>query len=119
MLNVYPQRATDPDDLHVTVDPELHEWNKRSIATFVHGRALSVWAAWGTLIRKRAYLPALLAEIVALPELDSCRWVSRGVRSRAGDPHHPLYVRADATLEPFDVHAYVATLKTKGSGTIG
>ena len=46
MLNVYPQRATDPDDLHRTVDPNLHEWNMRSIAAFANGRSLTVWAAW-------------------------------------------------------------------------
>ena len=69
MLNVYPQRATDPDDLHTNVDLDLHEWNKRAIANFADGRDLSIWAAWGTLIRKRTYLPGLLAEIVALPEM--------------------------------------------------
>lgn len=110
MLNVYPQRATDPDDLHITADPELHQWNMRSIAAFVDGRNLSVWAAWGTLIRKRPYLPSLLTEIVALPEMANCRWMSRGARSKAGDPHHPLYVRADAPLEDFDVQTYSAAI---------
>lgn len=110
MLNVYPQRATDPNDLDATADGELHEWNMRSIAAFADGRNLSVWAAWGTLIRKRTYLAALLIDIVALPEMANCRWMSRGARSKAGDPHHPLYVKADALLEKFDVHAYVATL---------
>jgi hypothetical protein len=110
MLNVYPQRATDPNHLHATVDPELHRWNMRSIASFVDGRNLNVWAAWGTLIRKRAYLPGLLTEIVALPEMANCRWLKRGARSKAGDPHHPLYVKADALLEDFDVQTYVATL---------
>ncbi|VXC11436.1 hypothetical protein NOCARDAX2BIS_430022 [Nocardioides sp. AX2bis] len=110
MLNVYPQRATDPDDLHATVDSELHEWNMRSIAALANGRDLTVWAAWGTLIRKRKYLAGLLTEIVGLPELRSCTWVSRGARSKAGHPHHPLYVRADAPLEDFDALGYVATL---------
>jgi hypothetical protein len=110
MLNVYPQRAADPNDLHATVDPALHRWNMRSIASFVDGRNLNVWAAWGTLIRKRAYLPGLLTEIVALPEMANCRWLKRGARSKAGDPHHPLYVKADALLEDFDVQTYVATL---------
>ena len=88
MLNVYAQRATDPHDIHLTLDHELHDWNLRSIASFVDGRNLTVWAAWGTLIRKRAYLPGLLTEIVALPELSNCRWRSRGNRSKAGHPHH-------------------------------
>lgn len=110
MLNVYAQRATDPDDIHLSLNHELHDWNLRSIASFVDGRNLTVWAAWGTLIRKRAYLPGLLTEIVALPELSSCRWRSRGTRSRAGHPHHPLYVKDDAPLDQFDVGAHVASL---------
>lgn len=111
MLNVYPQRATNPNDMHVAADSELHDWNLRSIAEFANGRALSVWAAWGTLIRKRSYLPALLHEIVALPELGNVQWLCRGPRSKDGHPHHPLYVRADATLDVFDVSAYLTTLQ--------
>ena len=110
MLNVYPQRATDPDDIHRALDQELHHWNLSSIASFVDGRALTVWAAWGILVRKRPYLPGLLTEIVALPELSSCRWRSRGARSKDGHPHHPLYVRTEAPLDRFDVGAYVTSL---------
>ncbi len=110
MLNVYPQRATNPSDMHAAADLELHAWNKRSIADFADGRSLSVWAAWGTLIRKRKYLPQLLTEIVSIPELANVRWLCRGPRSRAGHPHHPLYVRTDALLDDFDVSAYLATL---------
>lgn len=110
MLNVYPQRATNPNDMHTAADPELHAWNLRSIAAFADGHPLTVWAAWGTLIRKRRYLPQLLTDIVALPELANARWMSRGTRSKAGHPHHPLYVRADALLDSFDVNAYLATL---------
>lgn len=110
MLNVYPQRATNPSDLHAAADPELHAWNLRSIAAFADGRTLNVWAAWGTLIRKRKYLPQCLTDIIALPELANVQWLTRGPRSKAGHPHHPLYVRADAPLATFDVSAYLATL---------
>lgn len=110
MLNVYPQRATNPRDMHAAVNLGLHEWNLHSIAGFADGRELDVWAAWGTLIRKRSYLSQLLNDIVALPELRNARWLSRGPRSKSGHPHHPLYVRAEAQLESFDVTAYLATL---------
>ena len=109
MLNVYPQRATNPSDMHTAVDLELHAWNMRSIEGFVNGRTLEVWAAC-TLIRKRKYLPHLLADIVALPELANVQWLSRGPRSKARHPHHRLYVRADALLDAFDVRAYLANL---------
>ena len=109
MLNVYPQRATNPSDMHIAVDPELHAWNMRSIAAFADGRTLNVWAAWGTLIRKRKYLPQLLTDIGALPELANVQWLGRGSRSKAGHPHHPLYARTDALLDAFHVSAYLAT----------
>lgn len=34
MLNVYPQRANNPSDIHTAVDPELHAWNMRPIVDF-------------------------------------------------------------------------------------
>lgn len=110
MLNVYPQRATDPNDLHANPDRDLHAWNLQSIADFVDGRSLSVWAAWGTLIRKRKFLPELLTEVATLQELANVRWLSRGRCSKAGDPHHPLYVKADAPLDEFDVRTHLASL---------
>ncbi len=73
-------------------------------------RTLDVWAARGTLIRKRKYLPQLLTDLVALPALANVHWFSRGPRSKAGHPRHPLYVRADAFLDAFDVGAYLADL---------
>jgi len=88
MLNVYPQRATNPNDMHTAADHELHAWNMHSIAAFADGRTLNVWAAWGTLIRQRKYLPQLLTDIVALAELANVQWLSRGPRSKAGHPHH-------------------------------
>jgi len=69
-----------------------------------------VWAAWGTLIHKRKYLPQLLKEIAALQEMANVHWQTRGPRSKAGHPHHPLYVRTDASLEEFDVSAYLDSL---------
>lgn len=80
MLNVYAQRATDPDDMHSAVDPRLHEWNLRTIASFVRGRPLIMWAAWGTLIRKRPYLSSLSSTSSSLP---NCRSVSGTVAAFA------------------------------------
>jgi hypothetical protein len=113
MLNVYPQRATNPRDIHATAVPDLHAWNLESIARFVDGRSLSVWSAWGTLIHKRRFLPQQLREIAALQSLANVRWLSRGRRTKAGHPHHPLYVKADAQLDEFDVSAYLASLVTR------
>ena len=69
----------------------------------------TMWAAWGTLIEKRDYLPGLMREMVALTRERDIPWVTFGKRSKKGHPHHPLYLRKDSTPEPFDVENYLDT----------
>jgi len=106
MLNVYPQRATDPDDLHKAPCPVLQAENERQIAGLIDGKAYTLWAAWGALICKRPYLIPLVRRIIVLSELQNCQWVSRGKSTKDGHPHHPLYVRKEARFETFDVGMY-------------
>lgn len=56
MLNVYPQRATNPNDLDVEMKRIYHEENLKYIEQILENRNCDVWAAWGTLIEKRSYL---------------------------------------------------------------
>lgn len=109
MMNVYAQRATVPTDLDKVCNPILHAEN---LAAFRHvlslcGGAPTVWAAWGTLIEKRPYLSACLRDMAAVGEEYSARFVTAGKRSKAGHPHHPLYLRADSPLEDFDMEEYL------------
>jgi hypothetical protein len=106
MFNVYPQRATNPNDLHQNLCEELHRENLRQIAAAVSGRSLDVWAAWGALITKRGYLTELVKSIVSLPELMRCNWVSRGEITKDGHPHHPLYVKNDCVFDKYDISRY-------------
>ena len=73
--------------------------------------APAVWAAWGTVIEKRDYLPACVRDMIALGEGRGARWYSAGKRSKKGHPHHPLYLRKDSLLEPFDVAGYLDCLE--------
>ena len=111
MFNVYAQRATSPDDMEKVCNPLLHEENLKA---FRYVLSLSehpvVWAAWGTLIEKRDYLPGLMREMVALTREREIPWVTFGRRSKKGHPHHPLYLRKDEKLRPFDVKAYLEQL---------
>ena len=106
MLNVYPQRATNPDDLHRECCPELKTENERYIAALIDGKELTIWAAWGGLINKRSYLLSLVRDIIALPALQNCAWVSRGKPTKDGHPRHPLYVKKETLFAPFDVSLY-------------
>lgn len=110
IFNIYPQRATNPNDLHREFLPSLQHENEKCIASFIGGRKLSLWAAWGGLIKKRAYLIPLLRSIVDLPALKNCTWVSRGDLLKDGHPHHPLYVKKDAFFSPFDISKYIESM---------
>ena len=75
MFNVYAQRATSPDDMEHTCNPELHRENMRAFA-YILSRTPDpvVWAAWGTIIEKRDYLWPCLRDMIALGEATGARW---------------------------------------------
>ena len=116
MFNVYAERATDPDDMEPEMNPLLHRENMKAFAWLLtlasaDGRSPDVWAAWGTIIRKRAYLASCVRDMVRLGESAGARWFTCGARSKnGGHPHHPLYLKKDARLDPFDPAAYLETL---------
>ena len=39
------------------------------------------------------------------------RWFTAGPLLKSGHPHHPLYLRRDTPLLPFDIAAYLASRK--------
>ncbi len=104
MLNVYAQRATRPDDMDKTIDPRLHAENLAAFRWMLAhaGMPPTVWAAWGAVIEKRDYLRACVADLVAAGRDFGARWVRAGNLSKAGHPHHPLYLRKDEQFIPFN-----------------
>ncbi len=113
MFNVYAQRATDPDDMEHTCNVALHEENMRAFdyaLSLDKEGAPAVWAAWGTIIEKRDYLPDCVRDMIAVGNARGARWYSAGKKSKKGHPHHPLYLRKDSLLEEFDVGGYLDTL---------
>ena len=113
MFNVYAQRATRPDDMEPECNLALHRENMRAFDYALSLDAAghpAVWAAWGTIIEKRNYLPTCVRDMIALGHERGAQWFSAGKRSKKGHPHHPLYLRKDSPLDPFDVESYVADI---------
>ena len=112
MFNVYAQRATDPDDMERDCNPRLHAENMKAFEYVLRlsGGQPAVWAAWGNIIEKRPYLPDCVRTMIALGERYGARWYSAGRISKKGHPHHPLYLRKDTPLDPFDVKEYIEKL---------
>ena len=115
MFNVYPQRATRPEDMDRELNPELHRANMAAFEYILQNVALglrpAVWAAWGTIIEKRPYLPGCVRDMVALGRRYDARWLCAGKRSAKGHPHHPLYLRKDEKTVEFDVEQYLEGLQ--------
>lgn len=114
MFNVYAQRATNPDDMELTYNQQLHRENMRAfdyaLSLDQAGRP-AVWAAWGTIIEKRPYLPDCVRDMIDIGSRRGAVWYSAGKRSKKGHPHHPLYLRKDSPLEEFDVSSYLELLR--------
>ena len=114
MFNVYAQRATDPDHMEKTFNLFLHEENMRAFEFVLNScdGVPTVWAAWGTIIEKRDYLVNCVRDMIRIGKDYNARWVSVGNRSKKnGHPHHPLYLKKDSLIDPFNVETYLDGLK--------
>ena len=69
MFNVYPQRATDPNDLK-----------------------------------------DCLRDMLDIGRKYGAQWYCAGAITKKGHPHHPLYLRKDEKLRPFDVEHYLGSI---------
>ena len=115
MFNVYAQRATRPEDMDRELNQVLHRANMAAfeyiLQNVAQGLRPAVWAAWGTIIEKRPYLPGCVRDMVALGRRYDARWLCAGKRSAKGHPHHPLYLRKDEKTVDFDVEQYLEGLQ--------
>lgn len=113
MFNVYAERATDPDDMETELNITLHRENLKAFEYIlaISETVPSVWAAWGTIIEKRPYLPSCVLDMVEIGKKYGAKWFTAGARSKTkGHPHHPLYLKKDSTLDEFDVVTYCENL---------
>jgi len=94
MLNIYPLRATNPDDLPVEPSWLHHNQNMKVILDVIKYGS-TVWAAWGDLIHKRPWLAACCDHILKNITMyrKDIKWVKMGELTKNGNPRHPLYLK--------------------------
>ena len=114
MLNLYPQRATNPADIHKNLNVRLHKRNLQYIEkVFKNNPRAKVWAAWGGLIEKRTFLNQCLKDTIRVAQSYSIKWFHMGKLLAQGHPHHPLYLKKDAEFRKFDIEKYLSSWKRK------
>ena len=93
MLNIYPLRATNPEDLPDTMITEEHEQNVQIILDLIKNGS-TIWAAWGNLIDSRPWLKNCRDDIIS--RIEKCKkdinWVKMGDLTVKNNPRHPLYL---------------------------
>ena len=103
MFNVSAQRATDPDLMDAELDEGLHRENLKAFDYLLSlSESPVVWAAWGAVIEKRPYLSACVRDLWQIGQKHRAVWVHCGPLSKRGHPHHPLYLKSDSPLTPFE-----------------
>ena len=109
MFNVYAQRATDPDAMERQCNVTLHQENLKAFRYILSiSKEPAVWAAWGAIIEKRDYLADCVRDMVAVGIEYGATWYCAGAITKKGHPHHPLYLRKDEKIKPFDVVGYLS-----------
>lgn len=102
MLNVYPQIATNPNDIHIKSDDNLVRTNLLHIKEILQKyHNDDVLLAYGNLITKRKYLKLCLNEIFSLLKGDNCRNVKVIKLTKYNNPVHPLYQSKTSVLEDY------------------
>ena len=111
MFNVYAQRATDPDAMEKVCNPLLHRENMEAFRYVLSlSGSPAIWAAWGAVIEKRGYLKDCLRDMLDIGRKYGAQWYCAGAITKKGHPHHPLYLRKDEKLRPFDVEHYLGSI---------
>ena len=114
MFNVYAQRATNPDDMERELNPLLHRENLKAFSWLLsqYTSPPDLWAAWGAVIEKRPYLARCVLDMASVGQRFGACWYTAGPRSKAGHPHHPLYLKQNSVLVPFtDLSDYLLSIK--------
>ena len=98
MLNVYPQRATNPNDMSFECDENLVKLNESHIKQIVEKyNNADVLLAYGNLISKRRYLKVCLDKIINLLK-ENGKSIKVIKLTKAKNPIHTLYQLNESVL---------------------
>lgn len=108
MLNLYPQRCTNPANLDKEISEELHRQNLEEIRLSVCGMEKPVvLLGFGDTITLRPYLKRCLKEITDLLAPNNPQWKNAGTLTKNGNPRHLSRV-GYTSLSDFNMQKYLS-----------
>jgi len=108
MYNLYPQRSTNPDNLHNEIDHVLRLRNIEIISRSIHDLGIdTIWLAYGDLIESRKYLPYCLLSLYSHLKPQNLSWKIIAEPTQKRHPKHPLYKPAKSPFIDFDMDKYI------------
>ena len=108
MCNLYPLRATDPNDLPHQANAQLIQQNIDCIHTLARDiKPLEIWASWGTPIEKRPYLFDSLTQLHNHLTPLSPHWLQCGPPTQKGHPRHPSRLGYKYHFSTFAIDRYL------------
>jgi hypothetical protein len=117
MINLYPQRTTDPRKLHRTLSDGEHRANLKAIKSAITTHDIkkpTVWAAWGGEVLRRGFLCSCLADVADALAVPGAKWVHIGTLTKDGHPRHPARLGYDQPVSKFDIKKYQKTICRNG-----
>jgi len=118
MLNLYPQRATEPKNIDEEFDKKEHKKNVAAIEALFrkikdNDIDCTIWAAWGDPITTRRFLyQTCLPDIVDVTKkVGKYEWVCLGKTNKL-NPYHPSPRGKEKgfifnPFQPFEIEAYL------------
>ncbi len=106
MLNLYPQRSTDPAGMHKRKNQKIYDKNLEIIKKYLTPNS-HIWAAWGNLISSRSYLWETLIDIFNECYSKKQKWIYYDKFTKQYHPPHPSRKRLVNNFNSFDLKSYL------------
>jgi hypothetical protein len=117
MLNLYPIRSTNFNDLPMGVDTQAFSDNLDRIEALVASEIQPIiWAAWGESIRVRNYFASSINELFSRLQKYGTSWQHFGSLTNSGHPRHPSRLSYEWSFAELDTTRYAHTLDTQALG---
>ncbi len=111
MLNLYPQRATNPQDVHIEVDKKIYAENLKTILHILTtNKNAYVLAAWGDTISTRKFFTQCLKDLHQGLKEHKINWLQIGELTKNNNPRHPSRVSYESPLKKFNFNDYIKNL---------